>query len=194
MRFPDGYAEYLEPQQSDNAPCLFHLASAQRRAPKPFKFYNHIADHPLFEETVRTAWQPEFIVGTYQFKLVRSLKLLKKELRSINKRFYNGISQQVKEQAEVVSQLLRQILTNPEPSTAALEHQAREKWQILAKAEEKFCHQRSRVRWYDLGDRNTAFYHKRVDQRAAHNHIHFLTGSDRSLITGIDEIIAHSAD
>ncbi|KAG2321863.1 hypothetical protein Bca52824_015076 [Brassica carinata] len=128
VSFSEGYAEFMEPHQFDHAPCLFHLPSAQRRVPKPFKFFNHIADHPRFEET-----------------LVRSLKLLKKDLRSINKRFYSGISQRVKEQAEVVSQLQRQILTYPEPNIAVLEHEARDKWQLLAKAEENFFHQRSRI-------------------------------------------------
>ena len=92
-KFPEGYAEFLELHQSDHTPCLFHLPSAQRRVPKPFKFYNHILDHPQFEETVRSAWQPDSIVGTSQFKLVRSMKLLKKELRRINKRHYSGITQ-----------------------------------------------------------------------------------------------------
>ncbi|CAN6812291.1 unnamed protein product, partial [Brassica oleracea] len=92
-RFPEAYAEFLEPLQSDHSPCLFHVPSAQRRAPKPFKFFNHIIDHPSFEETVREAWHPEAIMGTDQFKLVRSLKMLKKELRMLNKTHYSGITQ-----------------------------------------------------------------------------------------------------
>ncbi|XP_013624393.1 PREDICTED: uncharacterized protein LOC106330483 [Brassica oleracea var. oleracea] len=140
-KFPEGYAEFLEPHQSDHAPCLFHLPSARRRVPKPFKFYNHILDHPQFEETLQ-----------------------------------------------------RQLLTNPNIQTVVQEHEARAKWQTLAKAEEKFYHQRSRVKWYDLGDRNTTFYHKTVDQRATQNHIHFLTASDGSLVNGIDAIKAHAAD
>lgn len=97
QRFPAGYAEFLEPQQSDHAPCLFRLPDDERRAPKPFKFFNHIIDHPLFMETVRSNWNPNSVTGTYQFKLVRSLKILKKDLRGINQRNYSGISQRVKE-------------------------------------------------------------------------------------------------
>ncbi|KAF3508473.1 hypothetical protein F2Q69_00005071 [Brassica cretica] len=171
-KFPDGFAEFLEPHQSDHAPWPFRLPSAQRRVPKPFKFFNHIVDHPLFEDTVRAAWHPEEIIGICLFKLVRSLKLLEKELRRINKTHYSGISQRVKDQGEIVSQLQRRLLTQPGPQPAVQEHEARAKWQILAKAEEKFYHQRFRVQWYDLGDRSTTFYHKTVDQRAAQNHIH----------------------
>ncbi|KAF2613405.1 hypothetical protein F2Q70_00010983 [Brassica cretica] len=114
-KFPDGYAEFLEPHQSDHAPWLFRLPSAQRRVPKPFKFCNHIVDHPLFEDTARAAWHSEEIIGTCQFKLVRSLKLLKKELGRINKTHYSGISQRVKDQGEIVSQLQRRLLTQPDP-------------------------------------------------------------------------------
>ncbi|CAG7901046.1 unnamed protein product, partial [Brassica rapa] len=194
QRFPAGYAEFLEPQQSDHAPCLFRLPDDQRRAPKPFKFFNHIIDHPLFMETVRSNWNPDSVTGTYQFKLVRSLKILKKDLRGINQRNYSGISQRVKEQQEVVCELQKQLLTQPDSETATLEHAARSEWHTLAKAEQKFYHQRSRVQWYDLGDKNTAFYHKMVNQRNAQNHIHLLTAPDGSSITGIDAIKAHTAD
>ncbi|CAN6933223.1 unnamed protein product, partial [Brassica oleracea] len=102
-RFPEAYVEFLEPLQSDHSSCLFHVPSAQRRVPKPFKFFNHIIDHPSFEETVREAWHPEAIMGTDQFKLVRSPKILKKELRMLNKTHYSGITQRVKTQGEIVA-------------------------------------------------------------------------------------------
>ncbi|WZZ44327.1 hypothetical protein YC2023_040586 [Brassica napus] len=167
-KFPDGYAEFLEPHQSDHAPWLFRLPSAQRRVPKPFKFFNHIVDHPLFEDTVRAAWHPGEIIGICQFKLVRSLKLLEKELRRINKTHYSGISQRVKDQGEIVSQLQRRLLTQPDPQPAVQEHEAREKWQILAKAEE--------IQWI-RGQLKIIF-----------------TAVDGSLIRGIDAIKSHSAD
>ncbi|KAG2255716.1 hypothetical protein Bca52824_075010 [Brassica carinata] len=118
--FSEAYAEFLEPLQSDHAPCLFHVPSMQRRAPKPFKFFNHIMDHPDYKETVRTAWNPSII-------------LLKKDLRLINKRHFSGISQRVKEQEAALSELQKRLLTHPDPQTAAMEHEARSKWQVLAK-------------------------------------------------------------
>ncbi|KAG2314218.1 hypothetical protein Bca52824_017340 [Brassica carinata] len=130
QHFSEGYTELLEPDQYVHAPILFHLPFVRRRAPKPFKFFNHSIDHPLFVETLRSAWQPETIVGTYQFKMVRSLKLLKKDLRGINKQHFN---------------LQRRLLTQPDSETASLEHEARAQWHTLSKAEAKFYHQRSRV-------------------------------------------------
>ena len=49
------------------------------------------------------------------------------------------------------------------------------------------------MQWHDLGDRDTAFYHTTVVQRAAHNHIHFLRDTEDRYIGSIEEIKAHSA-
>lgn len=93
-----------------------------------------------------------------------------------------------------MAELQRRLLTQPDSETTSLEHHAREKWQVLAKAKAKFYHQRSRVQWYDLGDMNTSFYHKVADQRAYQNHIHFLYQSVGGLVSGIYYIKEHTAE
>ncbi|KAH0878358.1 hypothetical protein HID58_065752 [Brassica napus] len=132
---------------------------------KPFKFYHHVIDHPDYCETVRTAWQPDMIEGSNQYKLVRSMKCLKKELRRLNRTHFSGITRRVREQSAKVDILQRALLTSPDRPTAIEEHQEGEKLNKLRIAELKFYRQRSRVRWADVGNRNTNFYHKTVDQR-----------------------------
>ncbi|CAA7053092.1 unnamed protein product [Microthlaspi erraticum] len=183
VSFPDAYADFLEPQQSDHAPCLFRVPSLVRKQCKPFKFFHHIIDLPNYQETIRNAWHSEEIVGTSQFRLVRSLKLLKPVLRQLNKRNFSGISIRVKEQAERISELQRTLLTNPSQAIVREEHEARAKWNLLVKEEEKFYRQKSRVRWLNLGDRNTKFFHRTVTQRASRNHIHVLKNSMDQLLT-----------
>lgn len=191
--FPNAFGEFLEPEQSDHAPCLVSMPSLRRRIVKPFKFFDHIVDHPNYLDSVKEAWNCVTIRGTYQFKLQRSLKLLKGVLRRLNRSHFSGITQRVKEQTVIVTDLQRRLLTNPDPITARSEHDERAKWQMLLKAEEKFYRQKSRVKWNHLGDRDTAFYHKTVIQRAASNHIHFLRDADDGYIGSIDQIKAHSA-
>ncbi|CAN7111623.1 unnamed protein product, partial [Brassica rapa subsp. narinosa] len=96
--FPDSYADFLDPSQSDHAPCLFRMPSIRRQVVKSFKFFHHVIDPPEYADTVRQAWNYAQITGTDQFKLVRSLKLLKRPLRLLNKRHFSGISQRVKAQ------------------------------------------------------------------------------------------------
>ncbi|CAH2047747.1 unnamed protein product, partial [Thlaspi arvense] len=105
MLFPDAYSEFMEPHQSDHAPCLFRMSGFHQRISKPFKFFHHIIDHPLYTKTVREAWRCDVIQGSAQFKLMRSLKLLKMDLRGLNKRYYSGISARVKDQAAKISGL-----------------------------------------------------------------------------------------
>lgn len=99
----------------------------------------------------------------------------------------------MKDQTAVVVELQHQLLTNPDPDTARLEHEERAKWQFLIMAEEKFYRQKSCVRWNHLGDRDIAFYHKTVVQCADCNHIHFLRDADDVYIGSIDQIKAHFA-
>ena len=162
QKFPDALCDFLEPQQSDHAPCLSKMPSIARRVTKPFKFFHHVTDHPEYLNSVKEASNCESIVGSMQFKLTRSIKLMKKVLRKLNSTHYSGITHRVKDQAAKVTTLQCQLLTAPDPATARLEHEERTKWNTLAKAEEKFYHQRSRVRWHHLRDRDTAFYHKTV--------------------------------
>ncbi|KAF3555900.1 hypothetical protein F2Q69_00010894 [Brassica cretica] len=191
--FSDSYAEFLNPSQSDHAPCLIHLPSARQRVSKPFKFFHHIIDHPEYQNSVAQSWNCDAISASAQFVLVRSMKLLKKVLRNLNKRHFSGISQRAKEQSARVDVLQRIILTAPDRITVTQEHQERNKLNLLLTAEAKFYKQRSRVRWGVVGDRNTTFYHKTVSQRVARNYIHFLRDEDDHMISSTVDIKAHSA-
>lgn len=46
----------------------------------------------------------------------------------------------------------------------------------------------------DLGDKNTAFFHKTVAQRVTRNHIHFLRDSNDTMIGTTTCIKSHSAE
>lgn len=160
--FPDSYADFLEPGQFDHSPCIVKVPSLRRQSRKPFKFYHHIFDHPDYNSVVAAAWNPRSITGSAQFKLARTMKMLKKDLRRINKRHFSGISERVKGQSAKVVGLQRQILTQPNSALAGEEHMERDKLNLLLNAEQKFFRQRSRIRWAVVGDRNTSFYHNTV--------------------------------
>ncbi|KAF2589097.1 hypothetical protein F2Q70_00040384 [Brassica cretica] len=63
---------------------------------------------------------------TEQFKLVRRMKLLKSDLRQLNKNHFSGISGRVKQQSCIVENLQRSLLTQPDPVTASEDHRERE--------------------------------------------------------------------
>ncbi|XP_013624949.1 PREDICTED: uncharacterized protein LOC106331168 [Brassica oleracea var. oleracea] len=132
------------------------------------------------------------VLSDEKFKLVRSLKMLK-VVRRLNKRNFSGISQRVKDQKFIVDGLQWSLLTLPDSATAREEHIQRQKLNVLLTAEEKYYRQRSRVRWADVGDRNTVFYHRVVTQHVTVNHIHFLKDEDGRVICTTEELKSHSA-
>ncbi|KAF2617129.1 hypothetical protein F2Q68_00041238 [Brassica cretica] len=192
-RFPDAYADFVEPRQSDHATCIFKIPSLRRYSRKPFKFYHHIINHPEYPTVVAEGWNPGSIMGSNQFKLVRSMKVMKKELRKINTTHFSDISMRVKDHTVKVEALQRELLTQPNAANAVDEHRERDKLNILLTAEHKFFRQRSRVRWADVGDRNTPFLYKAVTQRNTYNHIHYLRDENANFLGTTAEIKSHTA-
>lgn len=119
--------------------------------------------------------------------------MLKVVLRRLNKQNFSGISQRVKDQKLIVDGLQRSLLTSPDSATAREEHTQRGKLNVLLTAEEKYYRQRSRVRWADVRDRNTVFYHRTVTQHVTRNHIHFLKDENDRVISTTNELKTHSA-
>ncbi|XP_019089103.1 PREDICTED: uncharacterized protein LOC109127943 [Camelina sativa] len=120
--FPNSYADFLAPLQSDHAACLFQMPSINREVRKSFKFFTHVVAHNDYHASVRQAWNPQEIQGTCQFKLVRSLRLLKPVIRGLNKQHFSGITTRVKAQADKVISVQRNILSNPDAQTVREEH------------------------------------------------------------------------
>lgn len=191
--FPDAYAEFLDPKQSDHTPIWFCVPSLKRLISRPFQFFHHVIDHPEYCDVVRQSWQCNQVSGLNQFKVLKSLKALKPALRRLNKRYYSGISQHVKIVESQLDELHRTILSAPTPELAREEHLIRAKWRLLSKAEEKFYRQRSRVKWMHLGNRNTEFFHKTVSVRLNRNHIHFLQDQSGRRISGDSDLKSYAA-
>ncbi|KAJ4881223.1 hypothetical protein Rs2_38278 [Raphanus sativus] len=87
---------------------------------------------------VSSAWIGVVVSGSEQFKYIRCMKLLKPNMRKLNKNNYSGITKGVKQQSEIVENLQRLLLTDPNTSTATTEHEERAKLNVLLNAEFKF--------------------------------------------------------
>ncbi|CAA7041572.1 unnamed protein product [Microthlaspi erraticum] len=191
--FPDSFSELLEPLQSDHSPILFSMPSLRRGVRKSFRFFCHVTDHPLYPSVVAESWNPDAVTGSAQFKLIRNLKILKAPLKLINKNHYSGVTKRVQEQERITVEIQRLLHTNPSEVLARDEHEARSRWNVLLKAEEKFFKQKSRVKWLNLGDRNTAYFHKCATMRLSQNHIYFLKDGQGRRVVSQTDLKNHSA-
>ena len=76
---------------SDHSPGVVSLLERPRTVNRPFRFWNFLANHVDFRETVRSVWDIE-IVGSLQFQFCRKLKLLKAPLKLLNERNFGHIA------------------------------------------------------------------------------------------------------
>lgn len=85
----------------------------------------------------------------------------------------------------------RELLASPYAASSIRERAAHTTWFTLAKAEESYLVQRSRVKWIDVGDSNSTYYHRSICSRQAVNHIIFLTDDSGVIVDTPEGIKAH---
>ncbi|RID53318.1 hypothetical protein BRARA_G00721 [Brassica rapa] len=112
----------------------------------------------------------------------RKLKLLKQPLRELNKTHYGNLPARTKQAYNELCECQNRVLQDPSPDNVARAAEAAERWNVLARIEEKFYRQKSCVRWLTAGDQNTTFFHNMVQMRIAKNTI-------RSLVTAQGEVL-----
>ena len=189
-RYPLSSAQFDAGGISDHARCLVRTAGVTNDARKPFRFFNFLAEHKDFLPTVQRVWdstQALYPSRTALSLFHRKLKLLKQPLRELNKTHYGNLPARTKQAYNELCECQNRVLQDPSPDNVARAAEAAERWNVLARIEEKFYRQKSCVRWLTAGDQNTTFFHNMVQMRIAKNTI-------RSLVTAQGEVLTTLSD
>lgn len=188
--YPQSYAHFEAGGVSDHARCYIRCSSIQNEARKPFRFFNYLTEHPDFLHTVAEVWNSSNTIHQSRAALSsfhKKLKTLKEALRALNRTHYGDLPNQTKQAYEELCECQNQALLDPGPVTFARAAAASEKWNHLARIEEKYFRQKSCVRWLQAGDHNTKYFHRIAQARAARNKI-------RRLITAHGDILTSQLD
>ena len=188
--YPQASAQFDAGGVSDHARCVIRVTGAVNQARKPFRFFNYLTEHPDFLATVKDVWdttEPIYHSRSALSRFHKKLKLLKQPLRALNKTHYGDLPARTKQAYEELCNCQNTVLQDPSPENIARAAAAEEKWNRLARVEEKFYMQKSCVRWLQVGDQNTRFFHSVVQTRAARNTI-------RSLVNGQGEVLTSDQD
>lgn len=192
--FSDSIGVFGDPGISDHNPCCVFLDQNKPPQKRPFKFFSYLNNHPDFHDLIRSSWNAMPFHGSKQLCVSKKLKHLKSFIRSFSKENYSGLEQRVQEAFNELTRCQHISLNTPSSAPADSERLAHLKWLELAKAEDKFLLQRSRVQRIVEGDGNTAFYHRIIKSRQAQNHIAFLLDDSDRVIDSLDEIKNHIVD
>ncbi|GKD13427.1 zinc finger, CCHC-type containing protein [Tanacetum coccineum] len=179
-----GSSAYFQPYRiSDHTPAVLRIPMIAAHKPRPFKFYNILAQNPRFKEIVSHGWMVN-VSGFWMFKIVKRLKALKKPLRKLLYDQGNIHNNVVKLRHELDE---AQKTLDSDPSN----HELREEEAVYLNAftdavlvEEKFLSQKAKIEWLKLGDANTAYFHKVVKSQASRNRIDSITNSQGLCIDG----------
>ncbi|XP_020266944.1 uncharacterized protein LOC109842484 [Asparagus officinalis] len=88
------HVEYMVPRLSDHSPAIVSVYDDPSYGKKPFRFFNMWTKHDDFSTTVSSIWQTH-INGFHMYSVYSKLKMLKGALKSLNRRHFGNISEQV---------------------------------------------------------------------------------------------------
>lgn len=182
---PDAAAVFKPWGISDHCAAILTPFVAIQRYRKPFHFYNYWLEHPDFIDIIKEAWSTPF-TGHPLFILAQKLKEVRRRLSGLRRRESN-ISTQINDVRNKLCNIQESILSGNLNVIEEEKQLMDQLWELLAR-EESIAKQRSRVQWLELGDSNTAFFHKKVASNWNRNKILSLADSNGHILTDMEDI------
>ncbi|GKF00363.1 hypothetical protein Tco_0023713 [Tanacetum coccineum] len=162
--YKDVYVVFQPYRISDHFPSVLKVLGLISNKPKPFKFYNYLTYKPSFLDVVATYWNGN-VDDHKMFRVVSKLKALKKPLR---KRVYNTghIHERVIKLRHELDEVQKVLDANPEDLILREEDATYLQAFNEAKLDkERFLKQKAKIEWLEVGDLNSAYFHKSVKSR-----------------------------
>lgn len=153
---------------SDHSPMVVKVIQPVFRR-KPFKFFDFWMEHPSFKDILTQVWQAPSD-GVPIFRLVTKLKALKGRLKQLNRDSFSNLSERVAQSRNAL-RLAQVVLQHDHTNVllAELEKNHRRTFVELRSQEEAFFRQKSRIRWLEMGDKITKYFHHSVTTRQLRN-------------------------
>ncbi|XP_074305956.1 uncharacterized protein LOC141641185 [Silene latifolia] len=142
-----------------------------------------------FHDIVKIGWQG-YIQGSPMFRVVRKLKMLKADLKGLNKTLFSDIERNVEIAYELLLDCQKNLQTNPRDTILMdIEHQTKESYLLLAQAKDDYLRQKAKCQWAKDGDINSAMFHKVIKLRQIQNKVLRVEDAQGRICTKPDDII-----
>ncbi|XP_074317080.1 uncharacterized protein LOC141653264 [Silene latifolia] len=159
VAFPEFMANFLHEGHFDHSPCLVSKGAKVGNQNRPFKYFNMWSSATGFKECVSKVWQ-QWVYGTKMYRVVRKLKLLKPELKKINKDHFSDIENSADIAQISLKQIQEQLINNPgDKDLMFKEYEAHQRFNTLFAAKMEFLKQKAKAHWLKDGDSNIAYFH-----------------------------------
>ncbi|KAK4723627.1 hypothetical protein R3W88_026406 [Solanum pinnatisectum] len=171
--FPSSKVQHLIRQGSDHA--LLHLTcnSEDESIIRSVKFLNFWMKHPKFRTVVEENWKVDF----------KGSPFLEFQAKT-----FGDIFQQVQRLEEEIRMKEMQLEINPSPRNREELNKIEEELKKHRLIEEEFWKQKSGMKWFKDGNRNTKFFHNYVKWRRQKLLISEITTAQGDTVTGNENI------
>ncbi|XP_074266000.1 uncharacterized protein LOC141588456 [Silene latifolia] len=158
-------AMFLPEGHFDHCPCLVTKRDTGGRLNRPFKYLNMWSSALGFLNCVKEVWS-QWISGTKMYQVVRKLKLLKPELKRINKDHYSDVENNADISQIRLSQIQKLLVTKlGDEVLMQQEYEAHQVSIKLQKAKMEFLKQKAKAHWIKEWDANSAYFHSVIKAR-----------------------------
>ncbi|XP_074314953.1 uncharacterized protein LOC141651130 [Silene latifolia] len=173
-QLPDYFANFLPEGLFDHTPCLVSKTVNGDKKNRPFKYFNMWSKAPDFLNCVAAVWNQD-VAGTKMYKVVRKLKLLKSDLKQLNKDSFSDIEHQADVAETKLINIQQHIVRSPgDLNLIQQEVEAHKEYQGLYLARMEFLKQKAKAHWLKEGDSNSSYFHSLIKARRNKNFIHHI--------------------
>ncbi|XP_070008576.1 uncharacterized protein LOC142165024 [Nicotiana tabacum] len=178
----------MEPFISDHTPICLHLEEARKEGPKPYRFYNYVAELPEFLTVVEQAWNTT-TKGQGMEKVWQKLKAVKQEMKKMHTVEFKNVRETVQLIRRQLQETQEQMHDpNYQIGLADIEKELRGKLEKWAMIDESIMRQKSRSKWLKPGDSNSAYFYACLKNRTSMNHIKSLVDQYGKLLQNDQEV------
>ncbi|GJT85208.1 hypothetical protein Tco_1066925 [Tanacetum coccineum] len=187
------YALFQPYRISDHSPAVLNIPNLPFNKPKPFKIFNFLAHKSQFRELLSSVWSVN-VDGHKMYQVVSKLKALKKPFRKLL-HDQGNLHDRVNKLRFELDEVQKALDLNP--NDLSLREDEAVYVQAFSEAkldEERFLKQKAKIEWLEVGDSNSAYFHKSVKSRIHRSRIDVIMNSDNIEVTGsnvADVFVSH---
>ncbi|KAF7154187.1 hypothetical protein RHSIM_Rhsim01G0110800 [Rhododendron simsii] len=155
---------------SDHNPLILNTDFSLNKVKKPFKFESFWTTDEACKQIIDDMWAQN-VAGSDMFRLCKKLRGCKDKLKEWHKKNFEDLRLQIAVLKDHLEDIQKKSEVGFSPERYIEEKVVITKLADLWQKESMFWHQRSRVNWLRMGDRNTRFFHLTTIQRRQRNQI-----------------------
>ncbi|KAK9002767.1 hypothetical protein V6N11_060348 [Hibiscus sabdariffa] len=173
--------------ESDHCPLICHLEGMNHKTKKAFKFEAKWLTEEDCKEVIKEVWNRDDRLPR-EVRFCTKIRRTRVKLKKWSRAKYGGKRNMVDKLCKEIAQLQQDLLTAESADRIkTLQKELDVEWE----REEKYWHQRARLNWLKLGDRNSKFFHATTIQNRRRNAIMKIRLHSGAWIEGEEVIAEH---